>query len=40
VVASKVPINVIGLTLGFTTVMVSVVIIGLSAGKCWLPSKV
>ncbi|MDD2463439.1 MAG: ATP synthase subunit I [Desulfobulbus sp.] len=39
VVAVRVPINVIGLTLGFTTVMVSVVIIGLSASKCWLPSK-
>nr|WP_320011396.1 ATP synthase subunit I [uncultured Desulfobulbus sp.] len=38
-VAGRVPINVIGLTLGFTTVMVSVVIIGLSTYKCWLPSK-
>ncbi|MGD9947944.1 MAG: ATP synthase subunit I [Desulfobulbus sp.] len=39
VVAVRVPINAIGLTLGFTTVMVSVVIIGLSTSKCWLPSK-
>lgn len=39
VVAVRVPINVVGLTLGFTTVMVSVVIIGLSTSKCWLPSK-
>ena len=39
VVAVRVPINVIGLTLGFTTVMVSVVIIGLSTSKCWSPSK-
>jgi hypothetical protein len=31
---------VVGLTLGFATVMVSVVIIGLGTGKCWLPSKV
>ncbi|MBM9614289.1 ATP synthase subunit I [Desulfobulbus rhabdoformis] len=38
-VAGRVPINVIGLTLGLTTVMVSVVIIGLSTYKCWLPSK-
>jgi len=40
VVASQVPIDVVGLTLGFATVMVSVVIIGLGTGKCWLPSKV
>ena len=39
VAATKVPVNVIGLTLGFATVMVSVVIIGLGAGKCWVPSK-
>ncbi len=39
VAATKVPINVIGLTLGFATVMVSVVIIGIGAGKCWVPSK-
>jgi hypothetical protein len=40
VVAARYPINVVGLTLGCTTIMVSVVIIGLSAGKCWLPNKV
>ena len=40
VLASQVPINVIGLTLGFATVMFSVVIIGLHTGKCWMPSKV
>lgn len=40
VMASKVTIDVIGLTLGLTTVMFSVVIIGLSTGKCWMPSKV
>lgn len=39
VAATKVPINVIGLTLGFATVMVSVVIIGIGAGKSWVPSK-
>jgi hypothetical protein len=39
VLASRVTINVIGLTLGLTTVMFSVVIIGLSTGKCWRPSK-
>lgn len=33
VLASQVAINAIGLTLGFATVMVSVVIIGLRAGK-------
>jgi len=40
VLASHVMIDVIGLTLGFATVMVSVVIIGVSAGKHWTPSKV
>lgn len=40
VMASKVTIDAIGLTLGLTTVMFSVVIIGLSTGKCWMPSKV
>jgi hypothetical protein len=40
VLASQVAINVVGLTLGFGTVMVSVVIIGLGTGKCCLPSKV
>jgi len=40
VLATQVPINVIGLTLGFATVMFSVVIIGLHTGKCWMPSKV
>lgn len=39
VLASQVVINAIGLTLGFATVMVSVVIIGVGTGKCWLPSK-
>jgi hypothetical protein len=38
--ASQVTIDVIGLTLGLATVMVSVVIIGLSTEKCWMPSKV
>ena len=40
VMASQGAINVIGLTLGLTTVMFSVVIIGLSIRKCWMPSKV
>lgn len=40
VLASQAAINMIGLTLGLTTVMFSVVIIGLSRGKCWTPSKV
>jgi hypothetical protein len=40
VLASQVVIDVIGLTLGLTTVMFSVVIIGLSTEKCWMPSKV
>jgi hypothetical protein len=39
VLASQVTIHVIGLTLGFATIMVSVVIIGVSTGKCWAPSK-
>jgi hypothetical protein len=38
--AAHMPINVIGLTLGCATIVVSIVIIGLSAGKCWMPSKV
>jgi hypothetical protein len=40
VLASKATVNMIGLTLGLSTVMFSVVIIGLSTGKCWTPSKV
>jgi hypothetical protein len=40
VLAAQVPIDVIGLTLGFATVMASVVIIGLGAGRRWVPSKV
>lgn len=40
VLASQAAIDVIGLTLGLTTVMFSVVIIGLSTGRCWMPSKV
>jgi hypothetical protein len=40
VLASQVAIDVIGLTVGFATVMVSVVIIGLGVGRRWLPSKV
>jgi hypothetical protein len=40
VLASQAAIDVIGLTLGLTTVMFSVVIIGLSTGRCWTPSKV
>ena len=39
VLASQVTIHVSGLTLGFATIMVSVVIIGVSTGKCWAPSK-
>lgn len=38
--AAHMPIDVIGLTLGCATIVVSIVIIGLSAGKCWMPSKV
>ena len=40
VTASQMTIDVIGLTLGLATVMFSVVIIGLSTGNCWMPSKV
>ena len=40
VLASRISIDVIGLTLGLATVMVSVVIFGLSAGSRNLPSKV
>lgn len=40
VFASRVPIDVIGLTLGFGTVMVSVVIIGLGVGSRRVPGKV
>lgn len=40
VIGSKIPINVVGLTLGLSSVMFSVVIIGLGAGKCLLPNKV
>jgi len=39
VLASRVTIDVIGLTLGLASVMVSVVIIGLHTGRCWRPSK-
>ena len=38
--AAHMPIDVIGLTLGCATIVVSIVIIGLSAGKCWMPRKV
>ena len=38
--ASRMPIDAIGLVTGLATVMVSVVIIGLSAGRCWSPDKV
>lgn len=40
VLASQVPINAIGLTLGLATVMVSVVIIGMRVGKRSMPRKV
>ncbi|MCL1980934.1 MAG: ATP synthase subunit I [Proteobacteria bacterium] len=40
VLASWMPIDPIGLVVGFATVMVSVVIIGLGAGRRWLPDKV
>ena len=40
VLASKMTINVIGLTLGLTTVMCSIVTIGLIRKTSWLPSKV
>jgi hypothetical protein len=40
VLAAHMPIDVIGLTLGCATIVVSIVIIGLGAGKCWMPSKV
>lgn len=40
VLASRMTIDVIGLTLGLTTVLFSVVIIGLSTGLCRMPSKV
>lgn len=39
VLATRMPIDAIGLAVGFATVMVSVVIIGLGAGKRWLPGK-
>ncbi|MCL2789758.1 MAG: ATP synthase subunit I [Desulfobulbus sp.] len=39
VLASRMPIDVIGLIVGFATVMVSVVIIGLGAGSRWSPKK-
>jgi hypothetical protein len=39
VLASQVAINVVGLTVGFATIMVSVVIIGLGAGRCSMLSK-
>jgi len=38
--ASRMEIDAIGLVAGLATVMVSVVIIGLSAGRCWSPDKV
>jgi hypothetical protein len=40
VLASRMTIDAIGLTLGLTTVLISVVIIGLSTGLCRMPSKV
>ena len=40
VLASRMTIDMIGLTLGLTTVLCSVVIIGLSTGLCRMPSKV
>jgi hypothetical protein len=40
VLASRMTIDMVGLTLGLTTVMFSVVIIGLSTGLCRMPSKV
>ncbi|MBM9536835.1 ATP synthase subunit I [Desulfobulbus alkaliphilus] len=40
VLASRMTIDMIGLTLGLMTVMFSVVIIGLSTGLCRMPSKV
>ncbi|WP_028317652.1 ATP synthase subunit I [Desulfobulbus elongatus] len=40
VLATRMPIDVIGLILGCATIMVSVVIVGLGAGRRWLPSKV
>lgn len=40
VLASRMTIDMIGLTLGLTTVLFSVVIIGLSTGLCRMPSKV
>ncbi|MDX9833627.1 MAG: ATP synthase subunit I [Desulfobulbus sp.] len=40
VLASKMTIDVIGLTLGLTTVMCSIVTIGLIRKTSWLPSKV
>ncbi len=40
VLASRMTIDVIGLTLGLTTVLFSVVIIGLGTGLCRMPSKV
>ncbi|MCL2458674.1 MAG: ATP synthase subunit I [Desulfobulbus sp.] len=38
--ASRMPIDAIGLVVGFATVMVSVVVIGLSARGRWSPDKV
>lgn len=38
--AAHMPIDVIGLTLGCATIVASIVIIGLSAGRRWMPSKV
>lgn len=40
VLAAHITIDVIGLTLGCATIVVSIVIIGLGASKCWTPSKV
>ena len=40
VLASRVQIHVIGLTLGLTTVMCGVVMVGLSRGKFWSSNKV
>jgi len=38
--AARMPIDAIGLVVGLATVMVSVVIVGLGAGRRWSPDKV
>lgn len=40
VIANHIPINVVGLIFGCVTVVVSIVIIGLSAGRRWTLNKV